>query len=73
MRLVLIIVMAGLVCSCGPNKAERAARFAARCQNSGFTIPQCQLLFEIVEKAASDSDDAAVFGAVALALSSTRK
>jgi hypothetical protein len=44
-------------------RAERAAKFAARCDKAGFTAPQCAMLYEINrQRANDDSEDAALIG-----------
>ena len=73
MRWVVITAVAGLLCACGPSKAERAAKFAARCDKAGFTVPQCAMLFEIVERAAADAGDAAALGAAGLAVGAAKR
>lgn len=73
-RVALLLIPLALT-ACVDKKAAWTA-FMQKCITAQFTPPQCVFLFSLSEKAKSDSDDAALLGAVGLGVgmsSSSRK
>lgn len=74
----IVLAFAGLIAFViwlAPSRAERAAHFAARCQEAGFNVQQCGFLYALEQQRADDenADLALITAATSAASPAARK
>ena len=62
MRNIILLALALLALAGCKSKEERRKEFADICLPTGFTVPQCNLLFQMKEDAEDDSNTALAIG-----------